>query len=157
MSNRKKIIRVVVFILAVGILSGCFRNTPEKVSQRFIMSIQTLKWDAMIKLVDWPATSQYIQNTSLEARKDIILAFATAFTRSDIKAMKEAEIRHKMLYMSIISVSALEKNETAAKIKVSCRLEKTGEKNVNDATFQLKKVNREWKIILTPDLLKKDY
>ena len=62
-----------------------------------------------------------------------------------------------MLYMSIISVSALEKNETAAKIKVSCRLEKTGEKNVNDATFQLKKVNREWKIILTPDLLKKDY
>jgi len=155
MFNRKEMKIAVLFILAAITLSGCFRNTPEKVSQRFVMGIQTLKWDAMAKMVDWNATSQYIRNTAPDARKDIIIAFATAFTKSDLKAMKESEIKHKMLYMSLISVKALEKTETTAKVKVSCRLEKTGETNKNDVTLQLKKVNREWKIVLTPDLLER--
>ena len=119
------------------------------------MSIQSLNWDAMINMVDWDSTAQFIQNTSAEARKDIILAFASSFTKSELKTMKESEIKHKMLYMSLVSTTVLDKNEKSARVKVLCRLEKTGDKNKSDVTLELRKVNREWKVILTPDILQR--
>ena len=145
------------YTIPLLMLCGCFRNTPEKVSQRFVMSIKSLKWDTMIKMVDWNSTAKHIKNIAPELRKDVIISFASNFTKSNLKAMKEAEIKHKMLYMSLISVNAMEKGETSAKVKVSCRLEKTGEKSKNDVILQLKKVNREWKVVLTTELIGKNY
>jgi hypothetical protein len=159
LKNRFGIILGVVFILAGMIpLSGCWRNTPEKITQRFIMSIQLLKWDNMIKMVDWETTTRNIPDAAkTDARKEIILSFASSFTKSSFKSMTDEEIRHKMLYMSILTTTVIEKTDQTAKVKIKCRLNKASDQNTSEMTFQLRKLNREWKVILAPEHLVVNY
>jgi hypothetical protein len=159
LKNRLGIILSVVFIIIGMIpLSGCWRNTPEQISQRFIMSIQSLKWDNMIKMVDWETTAQNIRNASnAEARKDIIISFASSFTRSSLRKMTDEEIRHKMLYMSVLSTTVIEQTENKAKVKVKCLLNTASDQNTSEATFRMRKINREWKVILIPEQVESNY
>ncbi len=152
---RKRSLRITVaLILSVIIFSaGCLRNTPKNVSKRFILSIKDLKWDRMVKMVDWDTTAKYAHDLPEGSKKDIVYSFASVFTKNKFDEMTEAEIKHKLVYMALDSVKIIEESDGRARVKVVCRLE--AKKKQSEVTLNLKKVKREWKIVLTPHLFER--
>ena len=119
---RKRSLRIIAaLILPVIIFSaGCLRNTPKNVSKRFILSIKDLKWDRMVKMVDWDSTAQYTHDLPQGSKKDIVYSFASVFTKCKLDEMTEAEIRHKLVYMALDSVKIIEESDDRARVKVVC-------------------------------------
>ncbi len=160
--SRRRLLRITAApILAALVFSnGCLRNTPKQIAQRFVLSIKDLKWDKMIKMIDWDTTEKYGDKLPQGSKKDLVYRFGAIYTKNRFERMTAAEIRHRLVYMAVDSVKLLEENDNRAKVNVACRLEQRKTDNpltYTDVDLNLIKVNREWKVILTPDLFERKY
>ncbi len=144
--------KILALLIAPFLLvtTGCFRNTPEKVAKRFVLHIKDTDWNKMIKMVDWDSSEKHLGNTEGETKRDIITNFAEVYTRLRRSYYSDEELRHKLLYMSVESAEVISKKGSEAEVKIFCKIEQR--KNERKKTFHLKKVRREWKIVLTPNL-----
>jgi hypothetical protein len=158
----KRLLRITAapLLLVLVLSNGCLRNTPKQVAQRFVLNIKDLKWDKMIKMVDWDSTEMYGERLPQGSKKDLVYRFGAVFTKSRFDRLSKAEIKHKLVYMAVDSVELLEEEDDKAKVRIECRLEQKrtdNPKTYSEVDLSLRKVKREWKVVLTPDLFDRGY
>jgi hypothetical protein len=152
MSMKKSLRLTALLICPVLFLSlGCLRNSPTSVAKRFILSIKNLKWDTMVKMVDWDTTQRtYGGGIPQGSKRDLVYTFAAKFTRNRFEDMTDEEIKHKFLYLAVRSTESIEKSDRKARVKVVCQIEK--DQDDRSILIDLTKVEREWKVVLRPDM-----
>ena len=135
-----------VLLVVVGVaLSGCLRNTPGNVAKRFVKSIKEMKWEKMEKLVDWTASGARTAN-----RRELLTDVAEHLTRYEIREYGEKRARSYFLYLRVTKIETLKRTDRLARLRVDLSMSRE-----QTMTFDmtLRKVDRTWRVVITPDLL----
>jgi hypothetical protein len=133
-------------------LSGCLLNSPSNVIKRFVSAMSRLKWERMEKLVDWQSTEEAFRRSLGESRKELLLKVAEKITDYDIGYQGEELSRTKLLYLRVTKTEVSEKTDDRATVTATVSV---SQEYKTDVVFIVTKVGRTWRIVLTPDLLKR--
>jgi hypothetical protein len=108
----------------------------------------------MEKEVDWPASERAVGKPLDAGRKDALLRAAEGIGAYSISYEGESKAKQHFLYFHVTKTEILERDDANARLRITLRLRSDVSK-----TFEMSaiKVGRTWKVVLTPDLLKKDY
>lgn len=140
--------------LATVALGGCLLNTPPNVAKRFIGTIKRLQWDKMEALVDWPSSEQALKRSFKRGRREILNLVAERISGYDIRYFGEGRAKSNFVFFKVAKTESLERTEDLARMSITVKL--TSDKS---KTFELttKRVGRTWRVVLTPNLLEKEY
>jgi hypothetical protein len=154
MSRRNAFLLLVIVLLVGG--SGCFRNAPDGVVERFVARMRGMAWERMVELVDWPHSCRYVvgvpclQKGEEDKKKELMLRIAEKWTDFPVKEKTPDEVRHEFLYLKVAKIGRAREGEDWAWLKVDVRID-TRLKTVDVLVM---KIDRVWRIVLTDSIFK---
>ena len=143
-----------VLVLATFAFGGCLLNTPTNVAKRFVASVKYLRWDKMEALVDWPASERALGRPLRGDRREILTDVAETISAYQIRLNGEKRAKSDFIFFKVAKVETLKKNDDWAKLNITLKLTSS---QSHVFTMTTKKVDRTWRVVLTPNLLEKKY
>ena len=143
-----------MIVLAPFVLGGCLLNTPTNVAKRFIGSVKRLQWDKMEALVDWPSSERALGRPLEGGHREILTDVAECISAYEIRYYGEKQAISHFVYLKVTKTETLKKTEDRARLRIKLNLSSEKSKTFEMTT---RKVGRTWRVVLTPNLLKKAY
>lgn len=143
-----------LLVLGAVSLGGCLLNTPTNVTKRFIGSVKRLQWDKMEALVDWPSSERSLNRRIKNGRKEVLTTVAEFISGYEIRRYGDDRAKSHFLFFDVAEAESLERTDDFARLKIRLKLSADVSKEFEMTT---RKVGRTWRVVLTPNLLKKEY
>ena len=143
-----------VLVVVTFAFGGCLLNTPTNVAKRFITSVKYLRWDKMEALVDWPASEHALGRPLRDDRREVLTDVAESISSYQIRYNGEKRAKSNFIFFKVAKAETVKRTDDWATLSITLKLSRSQSNTFNMTT---RKVDRTWRVVLTPNLLEKEY